>query len=74
MHQCLLARHIASLFEENKAFLAQLPGDHRDSAFNALILPQAEPTIEAIGYAMVCSACVRKGLPKRVREFARTRQ
>ena len=60
----LLARHAASLFEENKALLTQLPGDHRDPAFSALILPQAESTIEAIGHAMAFSAGVRKGLPK----------
>ena len=60
----LLARHAALLFEENKALLAQLPGDHRDPAFNALILPQAESTIEAIGHAMAYSAGVQKGLPK----------
>ena len=62
--ESLLARHAASLFEENKALLEQLPGGHRSQAFNSLVLPQAEHAIEAMGHSMAYSAGLRSGLPK----------
>lgn len=62
--ESLLARHAMSLFEENKALLQELSGDHRSQAFNTLILPQAEHAIEAMGHAMAYSAALYMGLPK----------
>ena len=61
--ESLLARHVASLFEEATALLAQLPGGHRGQPFNALVLPQAERAVEAMGHAMAYSAGLQKGLP-----------
>ena len=62
--ESLLARHAVSSFEENKALLQQLPGGHRSQAFNTLILPQAEPAIEAMGHSMAYYAGLQKDLPK----------
>ncbi|KAH0828639.1 acyl-CoA oxidase [Lanmaoa asiatica] len=62
--ESLLAQHAISLLEESKALLQQLSGGHRSEAFNALILPQAEHAIEAMGHSMTYSAGVQRGLPK----------
>ncbi|KAF9240048.1 acyl-CoA oxidase [Melanogaster broomeanus] len=62
--ESLLAQHAVSLLEENKELLKQLRGGHRSEAFGNLILPQAEPAIEAIGHAMAYSAGLRSGLPR----------
>ena len=62
--ESILARHAVSLLEENKALLQKLPGGHRDRDFNALVLPQAEHAIEAMGHATAYSVCLQKGLPQ----------
>ena len=62
--ESILARHAVSLLEENKALLQKLPGGHRDRDFNALVLPQAEHAIEAMGHAMAYSVGLQKGLPQ----------
>ena len=62
--ESILARHAVSLLEENRALLQQLAGGHRDHGFNALVLPQAEHVIEAMGHAMAYSAGLQKGLPQ----------
>ncbi|KAH7890445.1 acyl-CoA oxidase [Phlebopus sp. FC_14] len=62
--ESLLAHHATSLLEENIELLHQLHGGHRSDAFNSLILPQAEPAIEAMGHALAYSAGLRSGLPR----------
>ncbi len=52
--ESLLAQHVHGLIAENKVLLAQI-GDHRSAQINALILPQSQPVIEAIGYAFAYS-------------------
>jgi acyl-CoA oxidase len=62
--ESLLSRNAVSLFEENKAFLQQLPEGHRSQPFNTLVLPQAEHAIEAMGHSMAYSAGLQSSLPK----------
>ncbi len=61
--ESLLAFHASALLEEN-ATLLQTFGTHRSEAFNALILPQSQPAVEAIGHAMAYSAATKARLPQ----------
>lgn len=61
--ESLLARHAASVLEENTDLLRRIPGGHRSEAFNSFLL-RAEPTIEALGHAMAYSTALRNGLPR----------
>jgi hypothetical protein len=63
--ESLLSRNAVSLFEENKAFLQQLPEGHRSQPFNTLVLPQAEHAIEAMGHSMAYSAGLRAHTPSK---------
>lgn len=51
------------MIEENVHLLKSF-GTHRGEAFNALVLPQSQPAIEAIGHAMAYSAAVKANLPQ----------
>lgn len=62
--ESLLARHAASILEENISLLSSLHGGHRSESFNSLILPQAELAVEAMGHALAYSAGLKSGLPK----------
>lgn len=62
--ESLLARHAASLLQENQDLFASIHGEHRSEAFNSLILPQSQVVVEAIGHALAYSAGVSAGLPK----------
>ncbi|KAI6157136.1 acyl-CoA oxidase [Pisolithus tinctorius] len=62
--ESLLAQHAHSILDENRALLRQIPDGHRSEAFNSIVLPQAESTIEAIGHAMAYSAALHSGLPR----------
>ena len=62
--ESLLALHASSLLEENIALLQSIDGDHRGDSFNALILPQSQVVVEAIGHALAYSVAVRSHLPK----------
>lgn len=62
--ESLLALHASSLLEENMALLKSLDGDYRGDSFNALILPQSQPVVEAIGHALAYSAALRAKLPQ----------
>ncbi|KAG5652552.1 hypothetical protein H0H81_004613 [Sphagnurus paluster] len=64
--ESLLALHAHSLLEENKALLKSIEGDHRSDSFNALILPQSQTVVEAIGHALAYSAALRSNLPKTI--------
>jgi len=61
--ESLLANHASSLMEENAALLQSF-GNHRSEAFNALILPQSQTAIEAIGHAMAYSSALKADLPQ----------
>lgn len=60
----LLARHASSLLEENIQLLHTLPGGHRGRSFDALILPQSQNVVEAIGHALAYSAAAEARLPQ----------
>ncbi|KAG5729985.1 Acyl-coenzyme A oxidase-like protein [Termitomyces sp. T112] len=62
--ESILALHASSLLEENIALLQSIDGDYRSDSFNALILPQAQIVVEAIGHALAYSAAARSNLPK----------
>lgn len=62
--ESLLAFHASSLLEENIALLQSIEGDYRSDSFNALILPQSQGVVEAIGHALAYSAALRSNLPK----------
>ncbi|KAI5981544.1 acyl-CoA oxidase [Pisolithus albus] len=62
--ESLLAEHAHSVLDENRDLLRHIPDGHRGESFNSILLPQAEPTIEAIGQAMAYSAALRSGLPR----------
>lgn len=59
----LLARHAASLIEENLQIIRTLK-DHHSETFNSLILPQSQPVVEAIGHAMAYAAAQEAKLPQ----------
>ncbi|KAJ7437603.1 acyl-CoA oxidase [Mycena latifolia] len=59
----LLARHAHGLMAENKEMLAGI-GGHRSTQFNALMLPQAQAAIEAMGHAFAYEAAQKANLPK----------
>jgi len=63
-NESLLARHAASIFQENMDLFKSLVGDHRSESFNALILPQSETVIEAMGHALAYSAAMQANLPQ----------
>jgi len=65
-NESLLARHAASLLQENMDLLKSLEGNHRSDSFNALILPQSETVIEAMGHALAYSAAMQANLPQPV--------
>ncbi|KAJ3509212.1 hypothetical protein NLJ89_g5345 [Agrocybe chaxingu] len=62
--ESLLARHAASLLQENHDLFASMKCEHRSEAFNSLILPQSQPVIEAMGHALAYSAGLKAGLPQ----------
>ncbi|GLB41016.1 putative acyl-CoA dehydrogenase NM domain-like protein [Lyophyllum shimeji] len=62
--ESLLALHASSLLEENRALLKSIGGDYRSDSFNALILPQSQTVIEAMGHALAYSAALASNLPK----------
>ncbi|KAG2125666.1 acyl-CoA oxidase [Suillus clintonianus] len=62
--ESLLARHAASILEENLTLLSSLREGHRSQSFNSLILPQAELAVESMGHALAYSAGLKSGLPK----------
>ncbi|KAG5645680.1 hypothetical protein DXG03_005518 [Asterophora parasitica] len=62
--ESLLALHASSLLEENIALLKNIKGDHRSDYFNALILPQSQVVVEAIGHALAYSAALQSNLPQ----------
>ncbi|KAG6890035.1 hypothetical protein C0995_012492 [Termitomyces sp. Mi166 len=62
--ESLLALHASSLLEENIALLQSIDGDYRSDSFNALILPQSQVVVEAIGHALAYSVALRSNLPK----------
>lgn len=58
----LLARHASGIFSRGREVLASLPS-HRDSAFNRLLLPQAERAVTALGHAAAYACAVSSGVP-----------
>ncbi|KAF9016730.1 acyl-CoA oxidase [Hymenopellis radicata] len=52
--ESLLAQHAHGLIAENKVMLDRIV-DHRSAKFDALILPQSQSVIEAIGHALAYS-------------------
>ncbi|KAJ7506874.1 hypothetical protein B0H11DRAFT_2169898 [Mycena galericulata] len=58
----LLARHEAGLFAEAHAALRSLGSSHRSEGFNRLVLPLAQPMVEAIGHRMAYDAAVERGI------------
>lgn len=46
--------------------LKSLEGDHRSDSFNALILPQSQVVVEAMGHALAYSAALQAKLPKAI--------
>ncbi|KAG6867850.1 hypothetical protein C0993_010305 [Termitomyces sp. T159_Od127] len=62
--ESLLAFHASALLEENIALLQSIDGDYRSDSFNALILPQSQGVVEAIGHALAYSAALRSNLPR----------
>lgn len=58
----LLAGHASGIFERCREVLASLPS-HRDSAFNRLLLPQAERAMTAVGHAAAYACAVDAGVP-----------
>lgn len=64
--ESLLARHASSLLEENSQLLSTITSGHRSDAFNALLLPQSQHVIEAMGHALAYSAAVKSGLPRHI--------
>ncbi|KXN82936.1 Peroxisomal acyl-coenzyme A oxidase 3 [Leucoagaricus sp. SymC.cos] len=64
--ESLLAHHAVALLEENIQLFAALKCDHRSDSFNNLLLPQAQPVIEAMGHALAYSAALKGGLPQYV--------
>ncbi|KAJ7596020.1 acyl-CoA oxidase [Mycena floridula] len=61
--ESLLSNHAWSVLEENSTLLKSF-GDHRSDKFNALILPQSQMAIEAIGHAMAYSNALRANIPQ----------
>ena len=61
--ESLLAQHASSLLAECTEALSQLGGT-RSQQFMSVILPQAQPVVEAIGHAIAYSAAVKANLPK----------
>ncbi|KAG6837394.1 hypothetical protein H0H93_010012 [Arthromyces matolae] len=64
VNESLLALHASSLLEENIALLQSIDGDYRGDSFNALILPQSQVVVEAMGHALAYSAALRANLPQ----------
>ncbi|KAG6890334.1 hypothetical protein C0992_002317 [Termitomyces sp. T32_za158] len=62
--ESLLALHASSLLEENITLLQSIDGDYRSDSFNALIMPQSQGVVEAIGHALAYSAALRSNLPR----------
>ena len=60
----ILAAHANGVLQENIDMLQSFPGGHRDPAFDALVLPQAEASVEALGHALAYSAAAAAGLPQ----------
>ncbi|KAF8632671.1 hypothetical protein AX17_004803 [Amanita inopinata Kibby_2008] len=63
-NESLLARHASSLLEENIELFTSIAFQHRSEKFNSLILPQAQPVIEAMGHALAYSSAIKAGLPQ----------
>jgi acyl-CoA oxidase len=59
----LLAQHAHSLLEENRTFISTL-SNHRGEEYNAIVLPQSQGIIEALGHALAYSAAKRANLPQ----------
>ncbi|KAF8962441.1 acyl-CoA dehydrogenase NM domain-like protein [Flammula alnicola] len=62
----LLAKHESSMFQELRSTLASQFKHHRDPEFQAIILPQCQPLIEAIGHRVAYDAAVEDGVDKRI--------
>ncbi|EIW75910.1 acyl-CoA oxidase [Coniophora puteana RWD-64-598 SS2] len=60
----ILAAHAHGVVQENVDLLREFPGGHRDPAFDALVLPQAEASVEALGHALAYAAAAASGLPQ----------
>ena len=58
-----MAQHASSLLAEYTEALSQLGGT-RSQGYASIILPQAQPVVEAIGHAIAYSAAVKANLPK----------
>ena len=61
--ESLLARHASSLLEENTKALSRLGGT-RTNEFMSVILPRAQPVVEAIGHAIAYSAAAKADISK----------
>jgi acyl-CoA oxidase len=61
--ESLLARHASSRLAECTEALSQVGGT-RSADFTSVILPQAQPVIEAIGHAIAYAAAVKANLPQ----------
>jgi acyl-CoA oxidase len=61
--ESLLARHASSRLAECTEALSQVGGT-RSAGFTSVILPQAQPVIEAIGHAIAYAAAAKANLPK----------
>jgi acyl-CoA oxidase len=61
-----LARHESSMFQELRDTLTSRFKHHRDPEFQALILPQCQALIEAVGHRMAYDAAVEDGVDQRV--------
>lgn len=62
--ETLLSKHAAAVFTRASSMLASFPKGHRDERFNALLLPQSEPAICALGHAMAYSYAMEAGVPQ----------
>lgn len=60
----LLAKHYAGLLSRYSSMVSTFPKGHRDPQFGALILPQCESALLALGYALAHSAAADAGVPQ----------
>ncbi|KAF9478467.1 acyl-CoA dehydrogenase NM domain-like protein [Pholiota conissans] len=62
----LLSRHETSIFQELRGALSTRFKHHRDPEFQALVLPQCQALIEAVGHRMAYDAAIADGVDERV--------
>jgi len=60
----LLAKHYAGILSACSVMLEKFPKGHRDPQFGALILPQCEPALIALGHSLAYSAALDSGTPR----------